>query len=175
MFKFKQKITDATAADGTKDTEITVPLKLLSNFWRTFVIFLINCEINLILTWFGKYVLSNDTKATTFAITDTKHYVPIVTLSTEDNTKLLEQLKSVFKRTINWNKYQSEPTIKAQNQYLNHLNDPSFQAVSRLFVLLFENKDDRTVHTKYYLPTVGIKDSNIIIDRKSFFEQPLKK
>ena len=175
MFKFKQKITDATAADGTKDTEITVPLKLVSNFWRTFVIFLINCEINLILTWFEKYVLSNDTKATTFAITDTKLYFPIVTLSTEDNTKLLEQLKSVFKRTINWNKYQSEPTIKAQNQYLNHLNDPSFQAVSRLFVLLFENKDDRTVHTKYYHPTVEIKDSNVMIDRKPFFEQPLKK
>ena len=67
---------------------------------------LINCEINLILIWSDKYVLSNDTKATTFAITDTKLYVPVVTLSTQDNAKLLEQLKSSFKRTINWNKYE---------------------------------------------------------------------
>ena len=84
---------------------------------------LINCEINLVLIWSEKCVLSNDTKVTTFAITDTNFYVPVVTLSTQDNAKLLEQLKSDFKRAINWNKYQSEPTLKAQNQYLSHLID----------------------------------------------------
>ena len=73
---------------------------------------LINCEINLILTWFEKYVLSNDAKATTFEITDTKHYVLVVTLSTQDNAQLLQQLKSAFKRTINWYKYQSKITIQ---------------------------------------------------------------
>ena len=77
---------------------------------------LINYEINLILTWSEKCVLYYDTKATTFAITDTKLCVPVVTLSTQDNAKLLEQLKSAFKGKINWSKYQSEPALQAQNR-----------------------------------------------------------
>ena len=85
--------------------EILRPLKYLCSFWRTFEMTLINCEINPILTWSEKCVLSNDTKATTFAKTDTKLYVPLVTLLAQDKPKLLEQLKSSFKRTINWNKY----------------------------------------------------------------------
>ena len=95
------------------------PLKYLSNFWRTLEMPLINCEINLILTWSEKCVLSNDTKSAKFTTTDTKLYVPVVTLSIQDNAKLLDQLKSGCKRTINWNKYQSEPALQAQNQYLN--------------------------------------------------------
>ena len=91
-------------------------------------------------------MLSNDTKATTFAITDTTLYVPVVTLSTQDNAKLLEQLKSGFKKTIKWKKYQSKLPIQAPNPYLDFLIDPSFQGVNGLFVLLFENKADRTVH-----------------------------
>ena len=96
---------------------------------------LINCEINLILTWSDKCVLSNDTKATTFAKTDTKLYVRVVTLSTQDNAKLLEQLKSGFKRTINWNKYQRKVWPERQNQYLDFSIDSSFPGVNRLFVL----------------------------------------
>ena len=126
-----------------------VPLKYLSNFWRSLEMSLINCEINLILTWSDKCVLSNDTKATTFAKTDTKLYVRVVTLSTQDNAKLLEQLKSGFKRTINWNKYQPKVSPERQNQYLDFLNDPSFQGINRFFVLSFENENDRIVHTKY--------------------------
>ena len=125
---------------------------------------LINCEINLILTWSDKCVLSNDTKATTFAITDTKLYVPVVTLSTQDNGKLLEQLKSGFKRTINWNKY--EPNVS--NPYLDFLINPGFQGVNKLFVLSFENNGGRTVHTKYYLSTVEIKGYNVMIDGRNF-------
>ena len=87
---------------------------------------LINCKINLILTWSDNCVSSNNIKAKRFAITDTKLYVSVVTSPTQDNAKLLEQLKSGFKRTINWNMYQSEPTLQAQNQYLNHLIDLSF-------------------------------------------------
>ena len=104
-FKFKPKKPDKTADGGTKDVEIMVSLKYLGNFWRILEMPLINCEINFILIWSEKYMLSNDTKATTFEITDTKLYVPVVTLSNEDNAKLLQQLKSGFKRTISWNKY----------------------------------------------------------------------
>ena len=90
--KSKQKVIGETADGGTKDVEIMVLLKYLSNFWRTLEITLINCEINCILTWSDKCVLSNDTKVTTFAITDTTLYFPVVTLSTQDNAKLLQQL-----------------------------------------------------------------------------------
>ena len=82
---------------------------------------LINCEINLILTWSDKCVLSNDAKATKFTKTDTKLYVPVVILSTQDNAKLLEQLKSGFKRTFTWNKYESKLSVQAPNPYLDFL------------------------------------------------------
>ena len=101
---------------------------------------LINCEINLILSWSSTCVLFNSTDEGRFKITDTKLYVPVVTLSTQDNAKLLQQLKSGFKRTINWNKYESSVKTFAQNRYLNYLINPSFQGVNRLFVLFFENE-----------------------------------
>ena len=129
-FKFKAKITGRTENDGTKDVEIMVPLKYLSNFWRTLETPLINCEVNLILTWSSSCVLiatSIPNQNATFAITDTKLYVPVVTLSTQENTKFLQQLKSGFKRVINWNKYLSKPELLAQNPNLNHLVEPSFQ------------------------------------------------
>ena len=108
-FKSKIKITGKTPAAGnTKDVEIIVPLKYLSNFWRTLEMPLINCEVNLILTWSKDCVITNSTGEEKFKITETKLYVPVVTLSTQDNVKLLQQLKSGFKRTINWNKYQSD-------------------------------------------------------------------
>ena len=97
---------------------------------------LINCKINLTLTWSQKCVLSNYTKATTFAITDTELYILVVTLSTQDNAKLLQQLKSGFKRTINWNKYQSKIKVQAPNPYLDYLVDLSFQGVNRLFFII---------------------------------------
>ena len=90
---------------------------------------LINCEINLILPWSEKFVLSNDTKTTTFTVTDTKLYVPVVTLSTEDNAKLVQQLKSGFKETVKRNNYQSKMSIQKPNPYLDYLIDPSFEGV----------------------------------------------
>ena len=144
-FKSKVKITGNTPAGGnTKDVKIIVPLKYLSNFWRTLEMPLINCEVNLILTWSPTCVISSATGETKFKITETKLYVPVVTLSTQDNAKLLQQLKSGFRRTINWNKYQSGPKTYAQKRYLNHLVNPRFQGVNRLFVLSFENEDDGT-------------------------------
>ena len=102
-----KKITGKTPDNGnTKDVEIIVPLKYLSNFWRTLEMPLINCEVNLILTWSKDCVITNSEGEAKFAITETKLYVPVVTLSTQDNAKLLQQLKSGFKRIINWNKYE---------------------------------------------------------------------
>ena len=138
---------------------------------------LINCEVNLIMTCSSTCVLvaSNiDAQNVTFAITDTKLYVPVVTLSTQENTKFLQQLKSGFKRVINWNKYLSKPELLAQNPNLNHLVEPSFQGINGLFVLAFENDDDRTSSDEYYFRTVEIKDYNIIINGENFFDQPIK-
>ena len=176
-FKFKAKITGQTGNDGTKDVEIMVPLKYLSNFWGTLEMSLINCEIILILTWSSNCVLiatAIQNQAATFEITDTKRYVPVVTLSTQENTKFLQQLKSGFKSVINWNKYLPKPELLAQNPNLNHLVEPSFQGINRLFVLAFENDNNRTSNDEYYLPTVEIKDYNIVINGENFFDQPIK-
>ena len=88
---------------------------------------LINCQVNLILIWSSTCVITNYTGAGRFAIRDTNFYVPVVTVSTQDMAKLLQQLKSGFKSTINWNKYQSNPKTYGQNQYLNHLLIPVFK------------------------------------------------
>ena len=104
----------------------------------------------------------------TFKITDTKLYVPVVTLSTEDDNNFLGQLKSGFKRTIKWNKYRSEMTNQTKTNNLNYLINPTFNKVNRLFVLSFENEEDRTSFSKYYVPKVEIKDFNILIDEKAF-------
>ena len=151
-----------------------VPLKYLSNLWRTLEMPLINCEVNLILTWPSTCLIINSTGAGTFEITDTKLYVPVVTLSTQDNVKLLEQLKSGFKRLVNWNKHLSKPELLAQNPNLNHLVEPSFQGVNRLFVLAFENDTQRTSHPGYYLPNIEIKDYNVMINGENFFDRPIK-
>ena len=111
-FKYKIKITGKTPAAGkTNDVKIAVPLKYLSNFWRTLEMPLINCEISLYLTWSKKCIISSAVGITEFKITDIKLYF----------VKLLKQLKSDFKRTINWNKY--HPKFKAfpQSRYLNYL------------------------------------------------------
>ena len=113
-FKYKIKITGNTPAAGNiKDVETIVPLKYLSSFWRTLEMPLINCEANLILTWSSTFVITNSTGAGIFAITDTKLYVPVVTISTQDNRKLLQRLKSSFKGTIDLNKYKLDPKIYA--------------------------------------------------------------
>ena len=134
---------------------------------------LTNCEVNFLLTWSKDCAITNSTGEGKFAITATKLYELVVTLSTQDNAKLLQQLKSGFKRTINWNKYESNIKTLAQNRYLNHLINPSFQGVNRLFVLSFENENDRTSHSTYYLPKVEIKDYNVMIDGRNFFDQPI--
>ena len=156
---------------------------------------LISCEVSLTLTWSEACVLTS--KATrdavpaqgvnpavdgidnptnvTFKITDTRLYVPVVTLSAENDNKLLEQLKTGFKRTIKWNMYRSKMSNQTRNNNLNYLIDPTFTNVNRLFVLSFENKTDRTSFSKYYIPKIEIKDFNVLINRKPFFDIPVKK
>ena len=144
------------------DVKVVVLLKHLSNFWRQLDIPLINCEVELILTWFKNCVLIDKStreanydadpnvyeidspENATFKITDIKLYV--VTLSKEDDIKLLQELKTGFKRTIKWNKYRSQMSIQPQNNKLNYLIDPAFMNVNRLFVLSFprnNNTDSR--------------------------------
>ena len=114
-FNFKTKITGQTNDDGgINGVEILVPLKYFINFWRTHEMPLINCEIELILDWSANCVIisaNNANQVPTFTITDTNLYVPVVTLSAQDNSKLLPQLKNGFKRTITWNKYLIKPEL----------------------------------------------------------------
>ena len=157
----------------------------------------INCEVELILTWFKNCVLINKSTGdadynadpivyeidkpedATFQITDTKLYVAVVTSSKENDIKLLEQLKTRFKRTIKSNKYRSQMTIQPQNNNLNYLVDPTFTNVNILFVLSFSrnnNTESRYSYSNYYVSNVEIKDFNVLIDgkRKSFFDLPVK-
>ena len=116
---------------------------------------LINCEVNLILTWSKDCVITNSTGEVKFKITST--------------IKIWFKTKNCsFKRTINWNKYKSSIKTYVQNRYLNHLVDLSFQGVNRLFVLSFENEDHTTSHSNYYLPKVEIKD--VMTDGKNVFD-----
>ena len=142
-FKFKKKLTGLTGNDGTKAVQIIAPLEYLSNFWRTLEIPLTNCETNFTQNWSVNCVISNaiHNQAITIAITDTKLYVPVVTLLTQDNGKLLQQLKLGYNYTINRNKHHSkaEP-LNAPNSYLDFLIFLSFQGVNILFVLLFTKR-----------------------------------
>ena len=137
---------------------------------------LINCEVSLTLMWSENCVLTDITTQTarapqgdnparpainaptnaTFQITDTKLYVPVVTLSTENDKRLLEQLRIGFKRTIKWNKYRSEMTNQTQNNNLIYLIDSTVTKVNTLFVLSLENENDRTSFSKYYAPNSQI-------------------
>ena len=198
-FKYKNKITgntydvDAGAQDydvnknGTQEVELAIPLKYLGNFWRALNIPLISCEVSLELKWDKNCVITsleqrdigggnrdNSPTGATLTINDCKLYVPAVTLSKDDEIKLLTTLKSGFKREIIWNKYRSQMTAEAVNNNLNILIDPTFTNVNRLFVLAYQNADDRQSFSQFYLPKVLVKDFNVIIDKLAFFDLPIK-
>ena len=144
---------------------------------RTLEMPLINCEVNLVLIWFADCAIIYTDVAnqiSTFAIPEGSLYVPVVTSSTQDNAKLLAQLKSAFKRAISWNKYLSKPELLAQNPNLNHLIEPRIQGVNRLFVLAFQDDAQRTSNKRYYLPNVEIKDYKVTTDGKNLFDQLVK-
>ena len=174
--------------NGTQEVELTIPLKCLGNFWRPLNIPLISCEVSLELKWNKNCVITSleqrdigggnrDNAATgaTLSITGCKLYVPAVTLSKDNKTKLLTNLKSGFKREIIWNKYRSQMTTEAvNNNNLNILIDPTFTNVNRLFVLAYQNADDRQSFSQFYLPNVMVKDYNAIIDKLAFIDLPIK-
>ena len=138
---------------------------------------LIKCEVELSLAWSVNCVIISNNVANqnpTFTITETNLYVPLVTLSTQDNAKLLPQLKSGFKRKISWMKYLSKPKLLPQNLNLNHLIAPNLQGVNRLFVLAFEKGTQRTSNKRYYISNIEIRDYNVMIDGENFFNQTVK-
>ena len=139
---------------------------------------LINCEINCVLTSLENCTISEGNRGTNVAIAVTKLYALVAILSTQNNTKLLQQLKLGSKCTINSNKYPSKVTAQARNQYLDYLTDPNFQRVNRLFVLAFQEKSHQIRRTGYFLPKVDIKINVIMIqcyDRwKKHFDQTIK-
>ena len=198
-FKYKNKITGNTYnvnadtdgydvnKNGTQEVELAIPLKYLGNFSRALNIPLISCEVSLELKWDKNCVISsleqrdigggnrdNAPTSATLAINDCKLYVPAVTLSKDDEIKLLTNLKSGYKREIIWNKYRSQMTTEAVNNNLNILIDPTFTNVNRLFVLAYQNADDRESFSQFYLPNVMVKDYNVIIDKLAFFDLPIK-
>ena len=173
--------------NGTQEVKLAIPLKYLGNFWRTLNIPLISCEVFSELKWDKNCVITsleqrdigggnrdNAPTGATLAIDDCKLYVPAVTLSKDDEIRLLTNLKSEFKREIIWNKYRSQMTTEAVNNNLNILIDPTFTNVNRLFVLAYQNADDRQSFSQFYLPKVLVKDFNVIIDKLAFFNLPIK-
>ena len=177
LFNFKQKMIGKTENGSTKDVGIMVSLKCLSNFWRILEILLTNCEISLQLKWSKNCISVAGTAANQnpyFKITDTNLYVSVVSLSAQDKINLLKQLESGFKRTINWNKFLPKTTNHVQNRYLDFLIDPSFQERNRYFVLSFKDEDGSESHKQYYFRTAEIKDYNVMIDGRNFFDKPIK-
>ena len=162
-------------------------MKYLGNFWRALNIPLTSSEVSFELKWDKNCVITsleqrdigggngdNAPSGATLAINDCKLHIPEVTLSKDDEIKLLTNLKSRFKREIIWNKYRSQMTTEAINNSLNILTDPTFTNVNRLFVLAYQNADDRQSFSQFYLPKVLVKDFNVIIDKLAFFYLPIK-
>ena len=173
--------------NGTQEVELAIPLKYLGNFWRALNIPLISCEVSLELIWDKNCLITsleqrdigggnrdNAPTGATLSITDFKLYVPSVTLSLDDETKLLTNLKSGFKREIIWNRYRSQMNTEAANNNLNILIDPTFTNVNRLFVLAYQTANDRQSFSQFYLPRVMVKDFNVIIDKLAIFDLPIK-
>ena len=194
-FKYKVKLLENTVAEPApnaaneilRNATIAVPLKYLSNFWRSLEMSLINCKIQLKLIWAKYCVLSgggteniindndNDNNII-FTIKDTKLHVPFVTLSARDNQKLSKLLSKGFERSVYWNEYKRKSENKNPTNEYRYFLESNFVEVSRLFVLVYSSQDDayKRVNTiKYYLPKIITKNYNMIINGKNFYDQPI--
>ena len=162
-FKYKVKLLVNPVLDGNiakRSVKVVVPLKHLSNFFRSLEMPLITCKIELNLTWKKECVLSTDAGDAVFIINDTKLYVPVVTLSKEDNKDFIEQQNKGFKRSIYWNEYKTkEINEDADANVFKYINlDPYFQGVNRLFVMVYNRVDGQPIRNgqrKYYLPKLA--------------------
>ena len=192
-FKYKIKLLgnidqlDADAARvGRLNVKVVVPLKYLSNFFRSLEMPLINCKIKLNLTWKKECVLStldddadNPENNAVFIINDTKLYVPVVTFSKEDNKDFIEQQNKGFQQSIYWNEYKTkELTENTDANVFKYINlHPSFQGVNRLLVMAYNRVDGQPTinrRKKYYLPRIGLNKYNVIIDGRNFYDNPIE-
>ena len=165
-----------------KKLKIVVPLKYLSNFFRSLEMPLINCKTKLNLTWKKECVLSTDASNALFIVNDTKLYFPVVTLSKEDNKDFIEQQNKGSQRSIYWNEYKTKE--KDENVDANNANtvryinlDPSFQGVNRLFLMAYNRaagQATRNGQRKYYLLRIDLKKYNVIIDGINFYDNPIE-
>ena len=174
---FKYKSSFITNRNGVK---IAVPLKYLSNFWRSLEMPLINCKVELTLSWNPNCVLSNLVGNSTFTITDAKFYVPIVTLSAGDNAKISKLLSEGFKRPVYWNKYKIAPNkTYDEDDYIRELLVWSYQGVKRLLAFAYRGRGDGTnraiagSHRRYFVLRVKIGNYNIEIDGRNFYDEPI--
>ena len=191
---YKSKLISGTDDNNVNNVKLVVPLKNASTFFRSLEMPLVNCKIDLELTWHKDCMISSVNAAAgqvvSFMITNTKLYVPVV----KDNTNLTNQLNEGFKRTIYWNLYVSKPfTKQAVNKtgITRFALDAVFQGVNRLFVLAFEdthadeaaespaqrnlvaNRVIRDSYRKYFVPRVDITSYNVLIDGRNFYDQPI--
>ena len=186
-FKYKVNLLGNPVLDGAiakRSIKVVVPLKFLSNFFRSLEMPLINCKIKLNLTWKKECVLSTDAGAAVFIINDTEMYVPVVTLSKEDNKDFIEQQNKGFQRSIYWNKYKTKELVIEDadaNNFKYIALDPSFQGVNRLFVIAYnklaaanDNQFNRNSKRVYYLPRNDLKKYNVIIDGRNFYDNPIE-
>ena len=190
---YKSTLISGTDDNNVNNVKLVVPLKYVINFFRSLEMPLVNCKIDLELTWHKYCIISSVDAAAgqvvSFMITNTKLYVPVVTLSTKDNNNLTKQLNDGFTRTIYWNKYVSKPfTEQAANKtgITRFRLDAAFQGVNRLFILAFEdtradeaadapaprnlaaNRVIRNSYRKYFAPPVDITSYNVLIDGRNF-------
>ena len=197
-FNYKTSITEKLEdnEEELENIKTAIPVKHLSNFLRELRNPLVGCEVSLDLKWNKNCVLKskatrnglpadtannlpvvaaiNSPTAAEFLAADCKLYVAVVTLSDENENKSHEQLKIGFLLTVHWNRYRCQIFNQAANNSLNYLIDPAFDKVHKLFVLAFENEEDRSYFLGYYTPTVETKDYNVLTDQKPFFKIPIK-
>ena len=173
---------DANAYRIFENVQIPVPSKYISSFFRSLELPLINTKLNLELSWAKNCILINvaTSNDTSFQITKTELYVPVVTLNTNDNKKLSDLLSKGFKRSVFWNEYKSKiETHTADANNLKRISlDSSFQGANRLFVLSYlndggVNATDMNSKTKYVLPKVNLTKFNVLNEDRNFYDQPI--
>ena len=195
---YQSKLIKGTDNNNVNNVKLVVPLKYVSSFFRSLEMPLVNCKIDLELTWHKDCMISSVNAAAgqivLFMITNTKLYVPVVTLSTKDNNNLTKQLNDGFKRTIYWTQCVSKPFPETPHKkpgITRFALDAAFQGVNRLFVLAFEdtradeaadapaprnlvaNRVVRDIYRKYFVPRVDITSYNVLIDGRNFYDQQI--